>query len=59
MLELSTFKYGCLVRGAYQAGEEAEAGRDAPKSNLCLISHRWYDVKKLTVRGSSNLNLHF
>ena len=40
MLELSTFKYGCLVRGAYQAGEEAEAGRDAPKSNLCLISHR-------------------
>ena len=28
-------------------------------SNLCLISHRWYNVKELTVPGSSNLDLSF
>ena len=24
-----------------------------------LVSHRWYDMDKITVRGSSNLNLSF
>ena len=28
-------------------------------SNGCLISHLWYDVEKLTVPDSSNLNLRF
>ena len=28
-------------------------------SNLCLISHRCYDVEKITVAASSNLNLSF
>ena len=27
--------------------------------NLCLISYLWYDVEKLTVPGSSNLNSSF
>ena len=40
-------------------GEKAEAGGGALMDNLCLISHRWYDVEKLTVPGSSNLNLSF
>ena len=44
---------------AYQEGEEIEAGRGTLISNLCLISHRWYDVEKLTVLGNSNLNLTF
>ena len=43
----------------YQGGEEAEVGNEELISNLCLISHRWYDVEKLTVPGSSNLNLSF
>ena len=30
-----------------------------PMSNLCLISHRWYDMEKLTISGSNNLNLSF
>ena len=34
-------------------------GEWALMSNLCLISHRWHDVEKLTVPGSSNLNLSF
>ena len=34
-------------------------GEGALMSSLCLISHRWYDVEKLTVPGSSNLNLSF
>ena len=39
-----------------QGGEEAEAGREeALMSNICLISHHWYDVEKLTVPGSSTL----
>ena len=28
-------------------------------SNVCLISHRSYNVEKLAVPGSSNLNLTF
>ena len=43
----------------YQGGEEAEVGNEELISNLCLTSHRWYDVEKLTVPGSSNLNLSF
>ena len=34
-------------------------GEEALMSNLYLISHRWYDVEKLTVPGSGNLNLSF
>ena len=45
---------------AYQGAEEAEAGTErALISNLCLISHRWYGVDKLTVSGSSNLSYVF
>ena len=44
---------------AYQRGEEAEERKAALKINLCLISLRWYNVEKLTVLGSSNLNLSF
>ena len=43
----------------YQGGEGAETGSGALMSNLCLIRHRWYDAKKLTVPDSSNLNLSF
>ena len=39
-----------------QGGKEAEARREeALMSNICLISHHWYDVEKLTVPGSSTL----
>ena len=49
-----------LFGGAvYQRGEEAEARKAALKINLCLISLRWCNVEKLTVLGSSNLNLSF
>ena len=41
---------------AYQGGEGADG---ALMMNLCLISHSWYDAEKLTVPGSSNLNLGF
>ena len=34
-----------------QGGEETEA--EALMSNICLISHHWYDVENLTVPGSS------
>ena len=45
---------------ANQGGEEAESGEGkAVMSNLCLISHRWYDVEKFTVSGNSNLNFKF
>ena len=44
------------VWSAYQGGEGAEG---ALMMNLYLISHSWYDVEKLTVPGSSNLNLSF
>ena len=56
ILELPFFEYGCLVRKSSQGGEEAEVGREeALISNICLISHHWYDVEKLTVPGSSTL----
>ena len=49
-----------LFGGAtYQEGEEEEVDSGALMSNLCLISYRWYDVEKLAVRDSSNLNLSF
>ena len=39
-----------------QGREEAEVGREEVlMSNICLISHHWYDVEKLTVPGSSTL----
>ena len=41
----------------YQGGKEAEAGNEALMSNLCLLSHRSYDVEKLTAPASSSLNL--
>ena len=44
---------------AYERGEETEADRGALMSNLCLISHRSYNVEKLTVPGGCNLNLSF
>ena len=43
----------------YQGGEEAEARRRTLMSNLYLISQYWCDVEKVTVPGSSNLNLSF
>ena len=56
ILELPYFEYGCLVGKSSQGGEETEAGREeALMSNICLISHHWYDVEKLTVPGSSTL----
>ena len=33
--------------------------REALMSNHFWISHCWYDVEKLTVPGSGNLNLSF
>ena len=53
------FSVSLFDGAAYQAGKEAEAGRGSLMSNLCLMSHRWYDVEKLTVPGSTNLNLSF
>ena len=54
---------GYLRSVVYQGGEEEGAGRTggggALMSNLYLISHHWYDMEKLTVPGSSNLNLSF
>ena len=47
-------RLGCILgdgRGTRKEG--------ALMSNLYLISHQWYDVEKLTVPGSSNLNLFF
>ena len=47
--------WGCIsMRGRDRGGE----GR-ALISNLFLISHRWYDVKKLAVPGSRKLNSSF
>ena len=45
----------------YQGGgrDRARNGEGALMSNLCLISHRCYDVDKLTVPGCSNWNLSF
>ena len=40
----------------YQGGDEAEVrGTDEQPLSDKLISHRWYDVEKLKVSGSSNL----
>ena len=44
---------GCISRRGRSRGGEG----DTMMRNLCLISHRWYDVEKLTVSGGSNLNL--
>ena len=35
--------------------DEALMREEALMSNICLISHHWYDVEKLTVPGSSTL----
>ena len=42
--------------GKYQGGDEVEVrGTDEQPLSDKLISHRWYDVEKLKVSGSSNL----
>ena len=46
--------WGCIWRRGRGRG-----GKGALMSNLCLISHRWYDAEKHTVPGSSNINLSF
>ena len=46
--------WGCISRRGKGRG-----GKGASMSNLFLINHHWYDVEKLTVPGSSNLNLNF
>ena len=48
-----------IGRSTYQGGEEAETDSGALMKKFYLISHRWYDVEKLSVPGSSNLNLSF
>ena len=50
--------WGCISRRGKGRGE-AGGEWEPLMSNLCLISHRWYDVEKRTVPGSSNLNLIF
>ena len=60
----TAFLYRYIIKwlfdwAAYQGGEEVKDGREALISNLYLISHRRYDVEKLTVRGSINLNLGY
>ena len=48
-----------LLGGAtYQGGKETEEGKGALMSNLCLISHRWYDVEKFAVpEGKSEISV--
>ena len=49
-----------LFGGAtYQGVKKVEAGSGALMGNVCLKSHRWYDVEKLAIPSSSNLNLSF
>ena len=47
--------WGCISRRGRGRGGK----RVALMSNLCLMSHHWYDVEKRTVPGSINLNLSF
>ena len=47
-------RLGCILRDGRGTRKEG-----ALISNLYLISHQWYHVEKLTVPGSSNLNLFF
>ena len=51
--ELSTFYLSTFMGLNIKEGRRQRQG--ALISNHCLISHRWYDVEKLTVSGSSNL----
>ena len=53
ILELHIFEYGCLV--GLNMKEGTRQRQEALMSNHCLINHRWYDVEKITVPGSSNL----
>ena len=46
LLNMSVW-WGCISRM-----RRGGAGRGSLMSNLCLISHLWYDVEKLTVSGS-------
>ena len=46
--KLSTFEYGCLVGLHIKEGKKQRRG-GALMNNL--ISHRWYDMEKLTVPG--------
>ena len=43
--------------GCISGRERSRGGEGALMSNL--VSHRWYDAERLTVPGSSNLNLSF
>ena len=54
--QIMYFEYGCLVGLHIKEVKKQRRGR-ALMSNL--VSHRWYDMEKLTVPGSSNLNLTF
>ena len=54
ILELSTFEYGCLVELHIK-----ERKRSLVRSLVLGEFHCWYDLEKLTVSGSSNLNLSF
>ena len=45
--------------GLHMKEGKRQRQKGALMSNLCLIIHRWYDVEKLTVPGSSNINLSF
>ena len=46
--------WGCISRRGRGRG-----AKEALMSNLCPIGRCQYDVEKLTVPGSSNLNLSF
>ena len=50
---LPIFEYGCLVRLNIKEGTRQRQG--ALMSYVCLMSHRFYDVEKLTLLGSGNL----
>ena len=53
ILKLPTFEYGCLVGSDIKEGTRQSQG--VLMSNDCLISHCLYDVEKLAVPGSGNL----
>ena len=55
ILELSTCEYGCLVGLQFKEGKKQRQTGGTMMSNVCLISHSWCDVEKLTVPGSSDL----
>ena len=57
ILELPHFEYVAVWWDYISRRGRGWGGEGEPlMSNLCLISHYWYNVEKLTVHGSSNLN---